>query len=86
MRYKSNVWQSLTLVLQFGINMIVPIMMCTAAGVYLGNRFNAKILVIPLFIIGAIAGFRNCFIMAKRIYSKKEVKDNRDGENVKKIK
>lgn len=82
MGYKKDVWQSMVLIMQFGINMIVPILMCTALGVYLGNRWNVKILVVPLFIIGALAGFRNCFIMARKIYEKKD--NGRDKGNVKK--
>ena len=34
MKYKKNVFQSFTMVMQFGINMIVPILMCTLFGVY----------------------------------------------------
>lgn len=84
MGYKKNVWQSMVLVMQLGINMIVPILMCTALGVYLGNRWNMKILVVPLFIMGALAGFRNCYMMAKKIYENKD--NSRDKGNVKKNK
>lgn len=82
MGYKKNVWQSFVMVTQFGINMIVPIALCTAAGVYLGEKWHAKAIVVPLFLIGALAGFRNCYIMAKRIYENKD--DSRDRRDVKK--
>jgi len=39
------------------------------------------IIVIPLFIIGALAGFRNVYIMAKKIF---EQESDRDTKHVKK--
>ena len=69
MKYDKSVYRSLTLITQFGINMLVPIFLCTIAGIFLGKRFSAEWIVIPLFLVGALAGFRNIFIMAKKIYS-----------------
>ena len=82
MRYKKSVYQSLVLVTQFGINMLVPVLLCSFAGVYIGKRFDMKWIVIPLFFLGALAGFRNIHIMAKRIYQQKEErKRNRAEKN-----
>ena len=69
------------MITQFGINMIVPIFMCTLLGVYIGKKFDMMIIVIPLFIIGALAGFRNVYIMAKKIF---EQESDRDTKHVKK--
>ena len=69
------------MITQFGINMIVPILMCTLLGVYIGKKFDMMIIVIPLFIIGALAGFRNVYIMAKKIF---EQESDRDTKHVKK--
>lgn len=69
MKYDKSVYRSLTLITQFGINMMVPIFLCTIAGVFIGKKFSVEWIVIPLFLIGALAGFRNVFIMAKKIYS-----------------
>ncbi|MBC5713875.1 AtpZ/AtpI family protein [Roseburia sp. BX1005] len=81
MKYKKNVYQSIAMITQFGINMIVPIFMCTLLGVYIGKKFDMMIIVIPLFIIGALAGFRNVYIMAKKIF---EQESDRDTKHVKK--
>ncbi len=81
MKYKKNVYQSIAMITQFGINMIVPILMCTLLGVYIGKKFDMMIIVIPLFIIGALAGFRNVYIMAKKIF---EQESDRDTKHVKK--
>lgn len=74
-----KVFQCLTLILQFSLNMIVPIFMCTMFGVWLGKKFDIPVITIPLFIMGALAGFTNIFKMAKKIYGQ-------DGEDVKKVK
>ena len=81
MKYKQSVYQSFTMIMQFGINMIVPIAFCTGLGVWLGEKLQISWLAIPLFFMGALAGFRNIFILAKKIYQaerkdKKDVKKN----------
>ena len=74
MKHHRKVFQTLTLILQFGLNMIVPIVMCTLFGAWLGRKFDMPFLAVPLFVIGALAGFTNVFKMAKKIYG-------RDGES-----
>lgn len=71
MKRKGNVWQSLMMVTQFGINMLVPILLCTLLGVYIGKKFDVPIITIPLFLVGALAGFRNVYRLAKRLYEDK---------------
>ena len=66
-RKNRKVFQALTLILQFGLNMIVPIVMCTLFGTWI---------VIPLFIMGALAGFTNIFKMAKKIYGQDGGRNN----------
>lgn len=83
MKYRKNVYQSFTMVMQFGINMIVPILMCTMLGVYIGRKYDMMIIVVPLFVVGALAGFRNIYRMAKKIF---EQESDRDTKNVKEIK
>jgi hypothetical protein len=61
-----SVWDALIMVFQFGINMIVPIFMCTLFGVWLGNKLGIDWLAIPFFFIGAIAGGQNVYRMAKK--------------------
>ena len=68
MKNQRKVFQSLTLILQFGLNMIVPIVMCTLLGAWLGKQYGMPIITVPLFIMGALAGFNNIFKMAKKIY------------------
>ncbi len=67
--YDRTVYQSLTMILQFGINMVVPIAMMTALGIWLDRKFEMGYFTIIFFVIGAIAGGQNVYRMAKSIYS-----------------
>lgn len=69
---KNSVFRSLVLVSQFGVNMLVPILLCTLIGVYIGERFSIPIITVPLFLLGALAGFRNVYVIAKRMYTDKD--------------
>jgi len=69
-KYDKDVYRSLTLITQFGINMLVPIFLCTFLGIFLDNKLGTRFLVIILFFVGAIAGARNIYIFAKNIYDK----------------
>ena len=84
MKDQRKIFQSLTLILQFGLNMIVPIMLCLMLGVWIGRKYDILWITIPLFIIGALAGFTNIYKMAKKIYGLG--KTDRKGQDVKKIK
>ena len=68
MKKNQRVFQALTMVMQFGINMLVPILLCTFLGVWIGEKTGHPAVMVPLFLMGALAGFRNIFIMAKKIY------------------
>lgn len=83
MKDNRKIFQSLTLILQFGLNMIVPILMCTLAGVWLGKRYDIPVITVPLFIVGALAGFTNIFKMAKKLYGQD---GGSDQDHVEKIK
>ena len=84
MKNQKKVFQSLTLILQFGLNMIVPIVLCTMLGAWLGKKYDIPVITVPLFIMGALAGFTNIYKMAKKIYGLG--KTARKGQDVKKIK
>lgn len=75
-KYDKEVYRSLTLITQFGINMLVPIFLCTFLGIFLDKKLGTNFLVIILFFIGAVAGARNIYIFAKNIYDKPKSKHN----------
>lgn len=67
-RYDKSVYRSLALVMQFGINMLVPICMLSALGIYLDQRFGTSYIMVILFFVGAVAGGQNVYRMAKNIF------------------
>lgn len=69
-----QVCDALVMVLQFGINMLVPIFICTFLGVWLGNKFDINWLAIPLFFVGAIAGGNNIYKMSKKFIESNDKK------------
>lgn len=84
--YDKSVYRSMALITQFGINMLVPICMMTALGIYLDNKLGTSFLMIIFFFVGAIAGGQNVYRLAKRIYeapekSKKEAHHNAEKMN-----
>lgn len=68
MKYNRNVYRALMMISQFGINMLVPIFICSFAGIFLDWRFGTSFWVVVLFFVGALAGFTNVFRFAKKIY------------------
>lgn len=81
--YDKSVFQSLTLITQFGINMLVPILVMTFLGWYLDERFGTSYLMILLFFAGAAAGGQNVYRMAKKIYGQKEKQESNVRKNQK---
>ncbi len=69
--YNRSVYRSLAVITQFGISMLVPIFLCSFLGMYLDRKAGTSYIMIILFFVGALAGFRNIYIVAKRIYSDK---------------
>ena len=81
MKYNNSVYQSLALITQFSINMLVPIFLCSFIGLYVDDKFGTSFWFVVLFFAGAMAGFRNVYILAKKIYSQKEGKHGYEREN-----
>lgn len=69
----------LTLITQFGINMLVPIFLCFFVGYYLDRKLGTSYLIIIFFFIGALAGFRNVYIFARRM-TKDDEEDKEDNK------
>lgn len=65
MKYKKSVYRTLALITQVGISMLVPVFLCAFLGAYLAEKFGS-FWIIPLFVTGCAAGFRNCYMLTKR--------------------
>ena len=67
MKYKKSVYQALVTISQFGLHMLVPIFLCSFAGIYLDRKLGTSCFMVILFFVGALAGFRNIYVLAKKI-------------------
>lgn len=82
MRYDKSVYRALTYFSQFTINMLVPVFLCSAVGYYLDQKFGTSFFFIILFFAGALAGFRNIFILAGNIDRKGDPQsENKSNKN-----
>lgn len=70
--YNRTVFQSLALISQFGITMMVPMALMFAVGYWLDQKLGTSWIAVALFFIGALAGFSNVFRLARKIYSRKD--------------
>lgn len=78
--YDKNVYRSFAMVTQFGINMLVPICIMSALGIYLDRRFDTSFWMVILFFVGALAGGKNVYRMARQIYEPNEPAKSSEGE------
>lgn len=66
--YDKSVYRSLILITQLGINMLVPIGMMCALGIFLDRKLETGWITVLLFFAGAIAGAQNVYRMVRRLY------------------
>lgn len=72
MKAQTKALRYLTLISQFGIHMLVPIFMCSFIGIYLDRKLGTEFLMIVLFFIGALAGFRNIYVLSLKMIREDE--------------
>ena len=75
-----DVQKTLVLITQFGISMIVPIVLCMFLGMFVADKLSAPIITVPFFVLGALAGFRNVYILAKSVYKDDKKKKEQDSD------
>ena len=73
--YDGSVSRSFAMVLQFGINMLVPICLMSFLGIYLDQRCGTSYWMVILFFVGAVAGGQNVFRLARRVYAREKTKE-----------
>lgn len=76
---RARIINSLSMITQFGINMLVPILLCTFIGIFIDKKAGTGYFVIILFFVGALAGFRNVYRLAMKMNGDK--KDSEDKGN-----
>ena len=71
----------LVLIGQIGITMLVPILMCTVLGAFIGNRFQMEWISVIAFFIGCVAGFQNVYRLVKKYLKNKKRPGEQAREN-----
>lgn len=66
MKFNREVMQNLAMITQLGISMLAPVILCVFAGYWLDGRYGFST-VIPLLILGILAGIRNCYLLIQRL-------------------
>lgn len=68
--------KALVMITQLSINVLVPIILCTAIGVFIKNRFGLNIILL-LLILGILSGIQCGYRMMKQFF-----KDDEDSRNI----
>lgn len=71
---KKAVFRSLAMVTQLGLSVITPILLCIFIGIQIDRRFGTKIL-IPLLILGVLAGGRSAWRLAVKTMEQADRED-----------
>lgn len=77
MRRKSLLAQCLMMITQVSITLLAPIVLCTAAGVWLDGKFGWHTTII-LLILGILAGGRSAFILVLQMLKESEKESTYD--------
>ena len=70
---KNEVFETLTLILQLGITMLVAIVASTLAAAWIGRRVGISWIAVIGFAVGSAAGMRGCYRLVKK-YTKRNDK------------
>lgn len=60
------VTDALVLIVQIGVTMLVPILLCCVGGAYLDGRFDTKWIAVVGFLLGTVAGVQNVYRLVKK--------------------
>ena len=61
-KFHKDVWYNLAMITQLGISMLAPVFLCVFIGYELDEHFGWHT-VLPLLILGILAGCRNCWML-----------------------
>lgn len=73
-RYKKSVFRSLAMVTQLGLSIVTPVFLCVFVGYQLDTRLGTKWMV-PLLILGVLAGGRSAWLLTRRILEQEKKDD-----------
>lgn len=71
-------FQTLALITQLGLTMIVSIGMTSALGIWIDRRLGTSWVTILMFVLGVIAGGQSAYRMIRKIYEPEQQKKERE--------
>ena len=74
--YKRSVFRSLAMVTQLGFSVLPPILLCVSTGHLVDSHFGTKLMV-PMLILGVLAGGRCGWVMARNTLLQEQKEDER---------
>ena len=74
--YKKSVFRSLAMVTQLGFSVLTPVLLCVYTGYLVDSHFGTKLMV-PMLILGVLAGGRCGWVMAKNTLMQEQKEDER---------
>lgn len=69
---KKKTFQTLSLITQLGLVMIVSVGMASALGIWLDRRLGTSFITVILFFLGAVAGGQGAYRMMKQIFKEED--------------
>lgn len=78
--HKRKEFSAFAMILQIGLNMIVPILGLTVFGAWLGETVGQNWVAIPFFVIGALAGGTSVYRLVKKFIKKSQDNQTEDSE------
>lgn len=66
MKFDKEIMRNLAMITQVGISMLAPVILCVFIGHWLDQKFGWST-VIPLLILGILAGGRNTYLLLKQL-------------------
>lgn len=74
--YKRSVFRSFAMVTQLGFSVLTPILLCVYTGYLVDSHFGTKLMV-PMLILGVLAGGRCGWVMARNTLLQEQKEDER---------
>ena len=74
--YKKSVFRSLAMVTQLGFSVLTPVLLCVYTGYLVDSHFGTKLMV-PMLILGVLAGGRCGWVMARNTLLQEQKEDER---------
>lgn len=72
MKYKKEVFRSMSLLTQLGISVMVPVFLCIAIGLFADKKLGTSFITLIMLVLGIAAGGRNAYILAKGVINENE--------------